>query len=158
MRTYHYLWRMIRYRPALYLADAVLWSLIHITPLIPGLISRAYFDTLTGVSPAALSVASIVIILLMFALARIVLYVTGFLADAPHRFQMSGLLRHNLFKRILDLPGAKALPISPGDAISYFRDDTRQAEDAIELDARHDRHDHVQRAGADDFVAASTSR
>jgi ATP-binding cassette, subfamily B, bacterial len=131
MRTYHYLWRMIRYRPTLYLADAVLWSLIHITPLIPGLISRAYFDTLTGVSPAGLSVASIVIILLMFALVRIVLYVTGFLADAPHRFQMSGLLRHNVFKRILDLPGAKALPISPGDAISYFRDDTKQAEDAI---------------------------
>jgi ATP-binding cassette subfamily B protein len=78
-----------------------------------------------------LSITSIVIILLMFALGRIMLYVTGFLADAPHRFQMSGLLRHNLFKRILALPGAKALPISPGDAISYFRDDTRQAEDAI---------------------------
>jgi ATP-binding cassette subfamily B protein len=122
---------MIRYRPWLYLADAVLWAAIHITPLIPGLISRAYFDTLTGDAPATLSVTSIVIILLMFALARIVLYVTGFLADAPHRFQMSGLLRHNLFKRILNLPGAKALPISPGDAISYFRDDTRQAEDAI---------------------------
>jgi len=131
VRTYHYLWRMIRYRPALYAIDAILWALIHITPLIPGLISRAYFDTLTGDAAATLSIASIVIILLMFALARIVLYVTGFLADAPHRFQMSGLLRHNLFKRILDLPGAKALPISPGDAISYFRDDTRQAEDAI---------------------------
>jgi ATP-binding cassette subfamily B protein len=122
---------MIRFRPWLYLADAVLWAGIHITPLIPGLISRAYFDTLTGAAPVTLSVGSIVIILLMFALARIVLYVTGFLADAPHRFQMSGLLRHNLFKRILELPGAKALPISPGDAISYFRDDTRQAEDAI---------------------------
>ncbi|HZY41691.1 MAG TPA: ABC transporter ATP-binding protein, partial [Anaerolineae bacterium] len=59
------------------------------------------------------------------------LYVTGFIADAPHRFHMSHLLRHNLFKRILDLPGAKALPISPGDAISYFRDDAKQVEDGI---------------------------
>lgn len=122
---------MILYRPWLYLADAVLWAAIHVTPLVPGLISRAYFDTLTGSAPARLDVPGIVVLLLMFALGRIVLYVTGFLADAPHRFQMSGLLRHNVFQRILNLPGARALPISPGDAISYFRDDTRQAEDAI---------------------------
>jgi ATP-binding cassette subfamily B protein len=131
MRTYHYLWRMVRYRLWLYMADAVTWALIHLAPLIPGLISRAYFDTLTGEATATLSVESIVVMLLMFALARIVFFVTGFMADAPHRFHMSHLLRHNLFKRILDLPGAKALPISPGDAISYFRDDAKQVEDAI---------------------------
>ena len=122
---------MILYRPWLYLADAVTWALIHLAPLIPGLISRAYFDSLTGEAAATLSVDNIVVILLMFALARIVVFVTGFLADAPHRFHMSNLLRHNLFKRILDLPGAKALPISPGDAISYFRDDAKQVEDGI---------------------------
>ena len=131
MKTYHYLWRMVRYRFWLYLADAVTWALIHLAPLIPGLISRAYFDTLTGEATATLSVESIVVILLMFALARIVFFVTGFMADAPHRFHMSHLLRHHLFKRILDLPGAKALPISPGDAISYFRDDAKQVEDGI---------------------------
>lgn len=131
MKTYHYLWRMILYRPWLYLANAVTWALIHLAPLIPGLISRAYFDTLTGEAAASLSVESIVVLLLMFALARIVLYVTGFITDAPHRFQMSNLLRHNLFKRILELPGAKALPVSPGDAISYFRDDAKQVEDGI---------------------------
>ena len=131
VKTYHYLWRMVRYRFWLYLADAVIWALIHLAPLIPGLISRAYFDALTNEAPATLSVESLVVILLMFALARIVLYVTGFLADAPHRFHMSNLLRHNLFKRILDLPGARALPVSPGDAISYFRDDAKQVEDGI---------------------------
>jgi len=131
MKTYHYLWRMVRYRFWLYLADAVTWTLIHLAPLIPGLISRAYFDTLTGEATATLSVESIVVLLLMFALVRIVFFVTGFISDSPHRFHMSHLLRHNLFKRILDLPGAKALPISPGDAISYFRDDARQVEDGI---------------------------
>ena len=111
MKTYHYLWRMVRYRFWLYLADAVTWTLIHLAPLIPGLISRAYFDTLTGEATATLSVESIVVLLLMFALVRIVFFVTGFISDSPHRFHMSHLLRHNLFKRILDLPGAKALPI-----------------------------------------------
>ena len=131
MKTYHYLWRMILYRPWLYLVDAVIWVLIHLAPLIPGLISRAYFDALTGEAAVTFSVETLVVMLLMFALARVVLYVTGFLADAPHRFHMSQVLRHNLFKRILELPGAKALPISPGDAISYFRDDARQVEDGI---------------------------
>ncbi|MBP7689590.1 MAG: ABC transporter ATP-binding protein [Thermoflexales bacterium] len=131
MKTYHYLWRMVRYRFWLYLADAVTWTLIHLAPLIPGLISRAYFDTLTGEATATLSVESIVVLLLMFALVRIVFFVTGFISDSPHRFHMSHLLRLNLFKRILDLPGAKALPVSPGDAISYFHDDARQVEDGI---------------------------
>jgi hypothetical protein len=47
---YHYLWRMIRYRPWPESGHAVLWATIHI-PTDPRLISRAYFDTLTGDAP-----------------------------------------------------------------------------------------------------------
>lgn len=44
---------------------------------------------------------------------------------------MSGLLWRNLLERILERPGARAVPGSPGEAISRFRDDGEQAEDAI---------------------------
>jgi ATP-binding cassette subfamily B protein len=131
MKTYRFMWRLILYKPWLYLADAILWTLIHVAPLVPGLIARAYFDTLTNQTPASVDLTAIIVLVIMFGLARVIITVLGFFADSPHRFQMSGLLRHNMFARILQRPGARALPDSVGEAISRFRDDTRQAEDAI---------------------------
>jgi ATP-binding cassette subfamily B protein len=131
MKTYRFMWRLILYKPWLYLADAILWTLIHVAPLVPGLIARAYFDTLTNQTPASVDLTTIIVLVVMFGLARVIITVLGFFADSPHRFQMSSLLRHNMFARILQRPGARALPDSVGEAISRFRDDTRQAEDAI---------------------------
>jgi ATP-binding cassette subfamily B protein len=125
------MWRMILFRPWLYLFDAACWALIHMAPLVPGLIARLYFDAVTAEAPLDLDVPAIIVLVLMTTVARIVLIVFGFLADMPHRFSMSGLLRRNMFDRILQRPGARALPDSPGEAISRFRDDARQAEDAI---------------------------
>ena len=51
--------------------------------------------------------------------------------DVLHRFKMSTLLQRNMLATILQRPGAQALPESPGEAISRFRDDAEQAEDAI---------------------------
>jgi ATP-binding cassette subfamily B protein len=48
VKTYQFLWQMIRYRPWLYLLDCVLWSLIHLSPLLPGLIALAFFNTLAS--------------------------------------------------------------------------------------------------------------
>jgi ATP-binding cassette subfamily B protein len=44
-------------------------------------------------------------------------------------FRGSALLRKNLLSRILDRPGARAVPQSPGEAISRFRDDANRAVD-----------------------------
>jgi ATP-binding cassette subfamily B protein len=43
------------------------------------------------------------------------------------RFTMSGLLRRNLLRHVLNRPGAHALPYSVGETISRFRDDAFQA-------------------------------
>ena len=44
----------------------------------------------------------------------------------------SALLRHNLFERILERPGATAVPDSPGEAVSRFRDDVDEVMEYIE--------------------------
>ncbi len=131
MKTYQYMWRMIRFRPWLYLVDCVLWTLIHVAPVLPGLVAREVLDTLTGGAQLGLSVWALVGLLLAIALGRVILVLGGALADIPHRFNMSALLRRNLLERILELPGARALPESTGEALSRFRDDAEQAEDAI---------------------------
>src|SRR4051812_10370701 len=131
MKTYQYMWRMILFRPWLYLADCVLWTLIHVAPVLPGLVARAILDTLTGNAQVGLSVWALIGLLVAIALGRAALVLGGALADILHRFSMSALLRRNLLERILELPGARALPESTGEALSRFRDDATQAEDAI---------------------------
>jgi ATP-binding cassette, subfamily B, bacterial len=131
MKTYQFMWRMIRYRPWLYLLNGTLWALIHVFPLLPGLIAREFFDTLEGKARLGLGVWGLIVLLMATALAQIVLIFSGAMADIRHRFTMSGLLRRNMLERILERPGARALGESPGEAISRFRDDAEQAEDAI---------------------------
>ncbi|HCP75058.1 MAG TPA: ABC transporter ATP-binding protein [Ktedonobacter sp.] len=131
MTIYQYLWRLIRYRPWLYLTDCIVWTLIHMSPLVPGLIALAFFNALAQSTHLSFGVWSLIVLLVMTALARALLILGGALADIPHRFTMSALLRRNLLERILERPGARAVPGSPGEAISGFRDDAEIAEDAI---------------------------
>jgi ATP-binding cassette subfamily B protein len=131
MKTWQFMWRMIRYRPWLYLLNGTLWALIHIFPLVPGLIAREFFDTLAGKGQLDISVWGLIALLLATALAQMVLILSGALTDIRHRFTMSALLRRNMLERVLERPGARALGEAPGEAISRLRDDAEQAEDAI---------------------------
>ena len=131
MKAYQYLWRMIRYRPWLYAANAFCWFLIHVSPIVPGLIAQQFFNTLPKAGHLNSGLWLLIALLVMTALARTVLIFSGGWADNLHRFSMSALLRRNLLERILERPGARSVPESPGEAISRFRDDARQAEDAI---------------------------
>ncbi len=131
MKTYAFMWRMIRYRPWLYLANGTCWTLIHMAPLLPGLLVQAFFDRLSGATPAGLNLWTLIALLLAANLGRAALIVGGGLADTTHRFTMSALLRRNLLERVLERPGARAVPEATGEALSRFRDDAEQAEDAI---------------------------
>jgi ATP-binding cassette subfamily B protein len=131
MKTYQFMWRLIRYRPGLYALNAFFWTLIHVSPLVPGLIIREFFDSLSGVASLDWSIGALIALFLTTAALRIGLIFGGGTADPLHRFQMSALLRRNLLERILDRPGAQALPGTVGAALSVFRDDAEQAEDAI---------------------------
>lgn len=131
MKTFQFMWQMIRYRPWLYLVDCIFWTLVHLSPLVPGLIALAFFNTLTAHSHINFILWGLIALLVVTALARVVVLLGGALADILHRFTMSALLRCNMFERILERPGARAVPYSPGEAISRFRDDAELAEDAI---------------------------
>ena len=110
MKTYQFLWRMIRYRPLLYTGNAILWALIHLSPLIPGLILQQFFNTLPASTHLNPDVWLLVALLVATALARCILMLGGALTDIPHRFIMNALLQRNLLERILERPGARAVP------------------------------------------------
>ncbi|MFD0697971.1 ABC transporter ATP-binding protein [Paenibacillus sp. GCM10027628] len=130
MNTYQYLWRLIMYRPVRYFINALAWTVIYLAPIVPGLVTKEFFDSLTGNSKLGYSVWGIIALLMAAALGRIVLIVVGFITDVNFRFRMGMLLRRNLLEHVLKQPGARAIPVSPGEAISHFRDDVDQSEEA----------------------------
>lgn len=131
MSTMQAMWRLICYRPVLYAANAILWAGIHLFPLLPGLIIQQFFDSLTGQASWSLSASNLAVLLMAVAVARIVMIYAGAVTDTIHRFSMGSLLRWNMLRWILRQPAAAAIPISPGEAVTQFRDDANQAEDAI---------------------------
>ncbi|HEY8600837.1 MAG TPA: ABC transporter ATP-binding protein [Thermomicrobiales bacterium] len=131
MTTWRFLRALMRYRPWLYLANGFLWTLVHLAPLLPGLLAKWFFDTISGAAPVGLDPWSLIGLLAAVTLGRIAILWLGSETDAYHRFNMSALLRRNLFAQIVRQPGARALPEAPGAALSTFRDDAEQIEDTI---------------------------
>ncbi|MDF2700448.1 MAG: transporter ATP-binding protein, partial [Haloplasmataceae bacterium] len=131
LKPYQLMWQMLTYKPLLYFVDCLIWIFIHVSPIIPGLITSEFLDTIDGKSSLNLDVYSIIILFVVFTLSRVVIIVLGFKVDIKHRFNMSGLLRRNLLERIMKLPGNKAIPCAPGEVITNFREDVEGIEDSI---------------------------
>ncbi|TVY07630.1 ABC transporter ATP-binding protein [Paenibacillus cremeus] len=131
MTTFAFLWKLTRYRLILYILNALAWTLIYLAPIVPGLLTKQFFDLLSGSSPYGFGVGALIALLLAAALARVVLIVFGFITDVQFRFRIGALLRRNLLRHVLKEPGAKAIPCSPGEAISSFRDDVDQVEETV---------------------------
>ncbi|MFQ4143530.1 ABC transporter ATP-binding protein [Chlorogloeopsis sp. ULAP02] len=133
------LWQLICYQPKLYLIDTFFWILIMGLPALPGLIIREFFNSLTGKAQFGLSPWALIAFLLALNLGHIAAIFVGRITKTQHRFTMRSLLRRNLLERLLNNPHAQpmmasgeiAKSVSPGEVISYFRDDAEQIEDNV---------------------------
>ncbi|HET8911708.1 MAG TPA: ABC transporter transmembrane domain-containing protein, partial [Ktedonobacteraceae bacterium] len=130
--TWRYLAKMASYRPWLYLLHALLWVTFSFSFVLVGPITRAFFDTLTGHAHVFFGVTGLILLLALLALSRVALILAAGAVEILMRFTMSGLLRRNMLRYLLDRPGARALPYSIGETISRFRDDAYQAEDGVD--------------------------
>ncbi|MGG6293905.1 ATP-binding cassette domain-containing protein [Leptolyngbya sp. AN02str] len=135
---WHLLVQMLRYAPRLYAVDTLLWLLILGLPAVPGLLIREFFDSLTQEAGVVGSPWMWIGLLLATGLARVVAILLGRVTKTQHRFLMSGLVRHNLLLELLQRPGAEVASggingqkTSPGELLSYFRDDALQIEDTV---------------------------
>jgi ATP-binding cassette subfamily B protein len=131
MKTYQYFWQLMRYRPWYYGND-IFWATIHFAlSTVLGLILRAFFNGLTGDSGISLTLWQAVgwqMAQTFWTLLSLFLAVMAFVTFTQHGM---ALLIRNMFSRILQMPGAQALPddktgvpMSSGKVISTLRDDT----------------------------------
>ncbi|MDQ7843753.1 MAG: ABC transporter ATP-binding protein [Armatimonadota bacterium] len=133
MSTWRVLWRLLTYQPWAYAWNMVLWTAFWLTPLLMGLVTRAVFNAITGGETAGWGLWSLLALLVGVALGRVAINILGVDAWATFFFHRAGLLRRNLLESILSRPGAKALPDSPGEAMSRFRDDVDELLKLIEM-------------------------
>lgn len=114
---------MIKFRPGLWVINLISMIILMIANQIPGLIIRDFFNLLSHQAPASFNVITLIAFLFVCEIGRL-LGVYGLIrSNTPFFVHNMTLLRRNMLKHILKRPGAKALPDSPGEALSRFRGD-----------------------------------
>ncbi len=126
MKTWQFMLRMLRYRPWLYILNLSSVIVIMTVLQIPGLVVREFFNALSGQSAAGFNLWTI-LALLVFAMLGEMGGIYGIVrSNVPLMYIAHALMHKNLMGRILERPGAKSLPESPGEAISRFKTDVNE--------------------------------
>ena len=121
------IWEMLRFRPWLWFIDLLCVALIRfVWQIAPSLIIKAFFEMLTGAAQLTFGIWAIVAFALSTWIGRVVATYGFYYADVPIFADIPTLLRKNLLRHILRRPGASALPDSPGEAISRFKNDVNE--------------------------------
>ncbi|MBA3824202.1 MAG: ABC transporter ATP-binding protein [Ktedonobacterales bacterium] len=127
MKPWPDIWRLARFRFALYLLSGFTAStMFYVIPLVPGLIVQHLFDSLTHDALASSGAWWLLGLLLAVSLVRVLMLALAVFAETTVAAIARALLQRNLFAHILAQPGSRALPASPGEAVSRFRDDTEE--------------------------------
>jgi len=123
---YRYLWGLARFRPWLFAASGLLASVMfYVFPLVPGLVVQRLLDRLSHGARAGFDAWGLIALLVAVAALRVAALFGAVMAESTMHLLAAALLRKNLLAHILGRPGARAVPSSPGEAISRFRDDVK---------------------------------
>ncbi len=112
--------RLDRWR---FLGNMLGFTLFCLCFFVPGWIAQQFFDLLAGDAPAGRSIWTIVAFVVVGQLVKSVGMWATVRSNMPFNTRMQAALHKNLLRRILELPGAAALPEAPGAAIGRLRDD-----------------------------------
>ncbi|CAA9221819.1 MAG: Heterodimeric efflux ABC transporter, permease/ATP-binding subunit 2 [uncultured Chloroflexi bacterium] len=125
--TAQLLWRLIRFTSWFFWATVALQLVLSAVEwrIFPALVERGVLDAIAHGAGGA-TVAAFIAAQAGLHVATLGTFFALIHAEATFRFSMVALLVHNLFVHIFRQPGARALPVSTGEAVSRFRDDTEE--------------------------------
>lgn len=129
MMTLRVFSRLVTWLPGKYWLNLIIWSIWYAIPLSTGLIAKAFFDAISGNQQAGLNAWTVITLLLASGLAQIISFAASIVMFFMWWYATQTLLQKNLLSAVLSTKGPLALPYSPGEAVSRFRDDV---EDMLE--------------------------
>lgn len=124
MSTNGYLWRLLRYKPALFALSLALSMAVWSFALLLGLILREIFNALSGQAPAAFDAWTLVA---FFVVVNVVFEALAVWFQVVHPrlgAYLQSILSRNMLEIILKNPPSRR-DVSTGDMVNRFRDDTR---------------------------------
>ena len=125
--TWWYIWQLTKFKPWIYGTFGLMEILIFgVFPQLTGFTIQAIFDQLTGAAQSSLSLVGLSSLLVAIAVGRGAAFFTDVVLYFTFQYTVTALLRRNIFNTILQRPGARAVPESPGEAVSRFRDDAEE--------------------------------
>jgi len=127
-----FLLRFIRFRPRSYVLNLISIVMLIVLTSSQGIGLREFFNHLPAADasdPAFIPswLWAPIAWVLFSALGHVVFLYGCMFTNGPFIFHNASNLQRNLLARILQLPAANALPSSPGEAISRFREDADES-------------------------------
>ncbi len=126
MKTWHVVWNAIRFRPGLWLGNTISVVVLMMSHQVPPLVLREFFNSITGDAEVHFDFWTLMAFFAASGLVRIFGNFGIVYSNVPFMYTVASWLQRNMFRRILQRPGASALPNSSGEAISRFRGDVDQ--------------------------------
>lgn len=123
MKLYKVLWEIISYRAWMYICTVLTWVTFYIGIALIGVFTQQVFNLLADRYHLNPLVWALLALLVITALVRATISYLGAIVIAIFTFVPQALPRYNLFARILERPGAQAMPSSPGDALNRMDED-----------------------------------
>ena len=124
--TWKFIARAIAFQPVRYFFNNMAMTGLMLSDLIIGLVSREFFNTLSGNASAGFNFWTLMAFLAVSALGRAGGIAGLIRTNVPFQYLIHTLLQTNMLRQILRQPGAQALGEAPGEAISRFREDVRE--------------------------------
>src|SRR4051812_2482088 len=93
MTTREAMWQLARYKPWTYLLNFALWILFYMIPLATGLVTKAFFDVLSGGEHAGFGIWGVIALLAGVSLARMFVLFTALVSWSDFWLTIEALLR-----------------------------------------------------------------
>lgn len=123
--TWKATWLLIRFNPGLFLVDTLAYIFAGLFPILLAWLTSELFNILTGASQFEINFLSMVALLVTVAVVGTAVEYGTAILDFYYSFSLTVLMRKNLMRRLLELPGAAATITAPGEMVSRFAGDAR---------------------------------
>ena len=132
MKTWQSSWRIVCYRPWLYVIEGLCLTLFLFSRVAFGIIAQDFFNLLPKQPHLSFTIWALMVILCVAAVLRVGVILGETLTEVYSNFMHKTLLQRNILNHILQRPGAQALVCSPGEALNILRDDALNVEEMLQ--------------------------
>ena len=137
MNTLVVLWRLIKFRPFLMVTSIVLWGLDDMVPLVIVLLSKLFFDTLSGDAQAGWNLWTLFALFMAVEIGNHVSIFGAVWSWTRLEKSLQSLVRRNVMEALLTHPNARSVAERSGELTNRFRDDVEHvvelAEEYVDL-------------------------